>query len=240
MAFLEDVLPVDIRPGATGGPGFSTTIKQLRGGGEYRNQLWRHPLRTFEVEYGSRTRQRIEEELQSFIFRTGGAFSGFRARDWSDYTATDEQIGVGDGTTFWFRLYKQYGTYQRRILKPDPNTVTIRVNGTTQDAERWVVDADNGVVVFRDAPPALAVIEWSGEFHVPVRFDADNMTINMLMHTKGTVSGVGLREIRLNEVIDTDEFDTIREYLAAFDRTELIAMLDALGIHVNTNWPDIV
>lgn len=239
MAFSEDILPVDVRPGSSGGPGFSTTVKQLRGGGEHRNQLWSHPLRTFEVSYGSRTKERIEAELQTFMLDVAkGAFSGFRARDWSDYTATDEQCGTGDATTYWFRLYKRYGTYQRRIMKPDPSTVTIYLDGDVADPDTWFIDAENGTVVFLDAPGNSVIVSWTGEFHVPVRFESDMMTIQMLIHTKGAISALGLKELRLREDIDTAEYDTLRDYLTTFDKTDLMSMLDVLHVHVNTNWAE--
>lgn len=239
MAFKEDVLPVDVRPGSMSTPAFSTTVKQLRGGGEYRSRNWAHPLRNFEIAYGSRTKERIEAELQTFMFDVAvGSFNGFRARDWSDYTATNEQLGVGDGTTYWFRFYKRYANYQRRIMKPDPSTVTIYVNGGVVDPDTWAIDADNGVVVFLNAPATNDIISWTGEFHVPVRFMEDTLPVNMLLHTRGVIEQIGLRELRIKEVIDTDEYDTIRDYLATFDKTDLDNMLDLLHIHVNTKWPE--
>ena len=238
MAFKENVLPVDVRPGSTSTPAFRTTVKQLRGGGEYRTQLWEHPLRTFEIAYGTRSVERIESELQTFLFDVSkGALNGFRARDWSDYTATDEQCGVGDGTTFWFRMYKRYASYQRRILKPDPSTVTIKVNGTTVSPDAWAIDADNGVVVFLSPPSTGNIVTWSGQFHVPVRFMDDTLPVGMSIHTKGVIDQISLRELRVKEVINTDEFDTLRDFLANFDKTDLNNMLDLLHTHVNTNWP---
>jgi len=191
------------------------------------------------VAYGSRDTADIETDLQQFVFTTAGAFSGFRARDWSDYTAIDEQIGEGDGSTYYFRLTKRYGTYERRIMKPDPTTVTITVNGNTADPDSWAIDADNGVVVFLVAPTS-GVITWSGQFHVPVRFEDDQLTTSMLMYSKGAINDIGLREIRVREVIDTDEYDTIRDYLGAFDKTDLIAMFDLLDYHVNTKWYETI
>lgn len=238
MSFLEQVLPVDIRPGSSGGPGFSTTVKQLRGGGEYRNRLWEHPLRMYEVGYNVRDRDTIEERLQAFIYETGGAHSGFRARDWSDYQATNEQLGTGDGVTFWWRLTKRYGSYSRRILKPDPATVTITLNGTPVDPDDFAIDGDNGIVVFYTPPATDDIVAWSGEFHVPVRFDTDEMSIQMLMQGKGSVSDLTLREIRIREVIDTGEFATLRAFLGAYDRDDLIAMMDLLDIRVNYIWPE--
>lgn len=238
MSFSESILPVDVRPGSSGGPGFSTTIKTLRGGGEYRSQLWSHPLRMFEVAYGSRTKERIESELQTFMLDIAkGSAVGFRVRDWSDYTAETEYCGTGDGSTYWFRMYKQYGSYRRRIMKPHVGTITVYFDGETADPDAWFIDAVNGTVVFLDAPTNGTVVTWSGEFHVPARFEADMMTISMLTHARGALSELGLKEIRVRENISTDDYDTVREHLAVFDKTDLMEMLDLLYIHVNVNWP---
>lgn len=210
MAFLETVLPVDVSPGASGGPGFSTTIKELRGGGEYRNKLWQHPRRQYSVRYNTRSVERLEDELQAFILQTGGAFDGFRARDWSDYQVTDEPIGTGDGATWWFRLTKAYGTYVRRILKPDAASVTISVGGSPVVAG---VDPVNGIAVLQATPAIGQPVTWTGDFHVPVRFENDNMTIQMMIYSKGLVPDLGLREIRLREIIDEVALQAIRDSL---------------------------
>ena len=78
---------------------------------------------------------------------------------------------------------------------------------------------------------------WSGQFHVPVRFMDDTLPVGMSIHTKGVVDQIGLRELRVKEVINTDEFDTLRDFLATFDKTDLNNMIDLLHTHVNTNWP---
>ena len=94
----------------------------------------------------------------------------------------------------------------------------------------------NGTVIFATAPAANSIVTWSGEFHVPVRFDSDDMTINMLTHAKGNLGALGLRELRVREDIDADEYDNLRGFLTEFDKTDLDTMLDLLHVHVNTNW----
>lgn len=236
MAFFEQLIPVTISPGASSAPAFATSIQKLRGGAEYRNALWAHPLRTFNTSYGNRDRQLVEDELLAFAMSTMGSLHAFRAKDWSDFTATDEQIGTGDGVVWWFRLTKRYGTYVRRISKPDPATVTIRLDGDLVDPAGYVIDAVNGTVLFLVTPSVGQIITWSGEFHVPVRFEDDALGIVMTYYRVGEVPSVALTEVRVRENIVTEDYDLVREFLAEYDREELEAMLDLLDLHVNTQW----
>lgn len=236
MAFLEQLIPVTIRPGASSTAAFATSIQKLRGGAEYRNALWAHPLRTFNTSYGNRDRATVEDELVAFIMSTMGALHAFRAKDWSDFAATDEQIGTGDGVVWWFRLTKRYGTYVRRISKPDPATVTIKIDGDVVDPAGYVIDAVNGTVILSATPTSGQIVTWSGEFHVPVRFEDDALGVVMSYYRVGEVPSVALTEVRVRESIVAADYDLVREYLVAYDREELESMLDLLDLHINTQW----
>lgn len=237
MIFLEKRIPIDVAPGAGGSVMFKTTVKQLRGGGEYRNRLWQNPLRSFTVSYNARSRSRIEDEILTLIMETGGSYAAFRGRDWSDYAATNEPAGTGDGTTAYFRLSKSYGaTVERRIYKPDAATVTIMVDGVTVDPETYIIDGSNGLVVFVTPPSIGSVVTWSGEFDVPVRFTDDAVSTIMSVQDIGAVGVVGLMEVRVREDIDTDEYDAMIAFLSTFDKTQFYDMFDVLDYHVNTKW----
>ena len=236
MAFLEQLLPVTVAPGATSAPAFLTSIKQLRGGGEYRNALWRDPLRSFSVRYNARDVERIEDELLTFMFATSGSLHGFRAKDWSDFAVEDEQFAVGDGTTSWFRLTKRYGTYSRRIMKPDAATVTIKFDGSSVDPDHYAVDGVNGTVIFFEPPPVTTMITWSGEFHVPVRFEDDALPILMATRQTGMVPDIKLREVRVREDIDTDFYDDVIAILGSYDWTDVIDLGNIIEYTVNTHW----
>lgn len=238
QTFLEERLPVDVSPRVQVTPRFMTSIKQLRGGGEYRNGLWDHPLREYEVQYNARERGRVETELLTFIMRTRGSLNGFRVRDWSDYQATNQFLGVGDGTTSFFPFQKQYGDYSRRISKPDNTTITVTQDGTTVNPNNYFVDLDNGNLVFVNTPPAGATFRWSGEFDVPCRFEDDALSVIMHTDTIASVQSVGLREERTRDNADLEKYKEVRELLRAYDRTDLLAFYDVLDQHVNVTWRD--
>lgn len=214
-AFRDDlVLPIDVRPDARFSAGFSTSIVALRGGGEYRNAQWAHPLRSFEVEYGARSQEQIEDHLLNFLMTTQGSLTGFRARDWSDHRARNDIFGTGDASAWWFRLYKPYGEYQRRIRKPDPTEpVTVIIDDVPLPPTEFAVDYNQGVVVFKTTPTIGAVLAWTGKFHVPCRFADDALSVMMHYYRVGSVERVGLQEVRLRDDIDTAALTTLRATL---------------------------
>ena len=223
MSFLEEQLPTDIRPAMSGGARFSTEIKMGRSGHEFRNRRWAEPLREFSVSFGARDTNRVLEILQ-FGYRTAGSWLGFRMKDWVDYKScpptdtpngSDLSLGVGDGTTFYFPLNKTYGSqYTRRITKPIADTIIVKRNGAVMTRDvNYFVDDVNGVIVFVNPQPSGAVLTWGGEFDVPVRFEDDVIETLSFYYAKGQTGNIGLREIRIKEDIDLDDYAARRAAL---------------------------
>lgn len=233
---VEKLLPVDVAPGQAGGPGFMTQVKKLRGGAEFRNRLWTDPLRSYSTRYNHKEQSWLVDELHSFVYEVGGSHLAFRARDWSDYLAEDEQVAVADGETWWFRLYRRYGAYERRIIKPRPATVTVYVDGYEVDRNAYVVDGVNGTIIFGHPPPEGSLITWSGEFHVPVRFEDDVLDVVMTTAARGTVSPFGLLEVRTKESINGTDYADVRDFIRAYDGGSWSNLFDILYRHVNIEW----
>src|SRR5690606_6994239 len=105
----------------------------------------------------------------------------FLHKDWGDYRAEDEQFGIGDGTTTTFQLKKvstlagTSATYERIITKPKSG-VTIYVDGIETGAS---VSTTDGTVQFASAPDNGAILTWTGEFYVHVRFDTDYLPFSL-------------------------------------------------------------
>lgn len=247
MAFLEQRFTDTIRPGASGGPAYMTTIKRLRGGAEHRNALWANPLRSYSAVLSARNVDTLVEQLD-FLADTHGMLNGFRLKDWSDYkscdpaqaiSATDQNVGTGDGVTYYFRLTKRYGSsYFRRISKPVFATIVVALDGVIIDDALWFLDATNGVIVFLTAPSNGVNITVGFEFDVPVRFASDALELVMLVYHTGNTGSIGFTEVRVRETIDTAEYDEIRAILAVYDKDDLVTMYDALYNHVNIKWRD--
>ena len=124
--FHEVSFPVPLALAASGGPERKTEVVTLASGAEARNALWAGSRRRWDV--GSAvTRLDTLQAVVAFFEARGGRLNGFRFRDALDdrscapgaaVSATDQEIGTGDGVTDTFQLVKAYGGYARRILKP--------------------------------------------------------------------------------------------------------------------------
>lgn len=203
MSFHEVRLPDDVERGATGGPGFSTTITELGSGFEQRNADWAKARLGFDIGYGIQDKAGFQEVLRFFYARRGRLY-GFRFKDWSDFEATDQTIGTGDGVITQFQLQKTYsdagGSYVRPINKPVDGTVVIYVDDVVVDPADYTVDYTTGVVTF-DTPVAnAAVVTADFEFDVPVRFDVDKADVDLVWSNAGSVPNIPIVELRLEQV----------------------------------------
>jgi uncharacterized protein (TIGR02217 family) len=130
----------------------------------------------------------------------------FPFQDYSDYIATNQRIGTGDGATTAFQLTKTYTsksgafTYTRTIKLPQTTTVQIFAAGVLQSQSAYTLSArgpGGGLVTFNTAPAAGAAIAWSGQFDTPCRFDADysGFALNSIL---GSLDNIAIREDRLS------------------------------------------
>ena len=129
MAFLE-ARPLDCAAmGATGGPQFSTSIVSVRSGAESRNQNWTQARHRNDIGQVARPLSEFEAIRDAFMV-VGGKATGFRFKDWTDYTVTTSE-GYPQplhGTTQVGTAGSGYGTpsYQLRKLYTFASTSTAR------------------------------------------------------------------------------------------------------------------
>jgi uncharacterized protein (TIGR02217 family) len=198
MSFAEVRLPVNVERGAKGGPAFLTKVLTLYSGFERRNQLWSSSRGEWNVGFGISSKTQFHQFLHFFMARRG-KFQGFRFKDWSDFESTDEQIGVGNGSTLTFQLVKTYSdeleinNYVRNIKKPVDGTVVVKVNSVITAV---TINYSTGIVTFSPAPAIGLVITWSGEFDVPVRFDDDDFGITLENFNAGNVPNINIVELK--------------------------------------------
>ena len=183
--------------GWQGGPEFETLVKRLRSGHERRRPLWGTVKHRYALPFQNIGSDEYLTDLKSIYLAAMGQAHSFLVKDFSDFEAVNEVFGVGDGDEVAFDLLKTYAvgaaSYTRRILFPVD--ATFYVNGTPADAE---FDPDSRKVVFDTAPADQAVLSWSGEFRVLVRFasDAFPMTIDNRMGDVYAMNGsVELMEV---------------------------------------------
>lgn len=200
MSFIEIQFPSDISYGATGGPIYSTDIVTLFSGHEQRNSNWKNARGRYNIASGIKTEKQWHELIAFFRARKGKAI-GFRFKDWSDYNAVGEQIGIGDGVKTEFQLVKFYTSgstaVERAIKKPVAGSVTIHRNTNLRGSLDYSVDYTTGVVSFTEPPAVGVIITADFEFDVPVRFDTDELQISLDSFNSGSWNSIPLIEIRV-------------------------------------------
>jgi uncharacterized protein (TIGR02217 family) len=198
--------PTSIARGRTGGPERRTDVVLTASGREHRNSRWADSRRKYNIGYGVKSLADIEQVIAFFEERRG-RLHAFRFKDHTDFksctagtapSATDQVIGTGNSSKAAFQLTKTYGTgarkYARDITAPVAGTVLAAINGVSTTA--FTVDFTSGVITFATAPAAAANVTAGFEFDVPVRFDTDELAINLTHFEAGEVPDIPLIEVR--------------------------------------------
>lgn len=169
--------------GWSGGPEFKTRIRVLANGRERRNADWAQECNRYTLPFLNLGAEQYRSIRQMFQVCRGMAHD-FLYRDPLDFEADTEEFGIGDGAAVEFQLSKLSAIegviYQREVhalyvpgsngSDAEPSSIAVTVNGVPTSV---TVNYDRGTVVFA-APPAIgAVLRWSGQFAVWVRFDID-------------------------------------------------------------------
>ncbi|MFK8034280.1 MAG: TIGR02217 family protein [Hyphomicrobiales bacterium] len=211
-AFHETRFPTAISFGSSGGPERLTEIVTLGSGHEERNSRWADSRHRYDAGYGVRSLDDLHVIVDFFEERRAKLY-GFRWRDFTDWkscppsatpNAIDQNIGTGDGIATSFQLIKTYGgadaPYERRIHKPVAGSVNVSVDGILQIVGTdYSLNEATGLVSFQPSaiPSPGASVGAGFEFDVPVRFDTDNLAINLTAFSAGDIPSIPLVEIRL-------------------------------------------
>lgn len=198
MSFDEIQFPADISYGSSGGPTYATDIVISASGYEQRNISWAQARARYNVAHGVKTKSQLEQLIAFFRARRGRAV-GFRFKDWTDYTASGQNLGTGDGVRTSFQLVKRYNSGAseevRMITKPVSGSVVVKVNGTVRTSG-ITVDYTKGLVQFSVAPLAGQIVSADFSFDVPVRFDTDRLSATLDEYGVHSWLDIALIEVR--------------------------------------------
>lgn len=208
--FHDIRFPTSIALESRGGPVRKTEIVALGSGREQRNARWFHGRRRYEAGYGVKSLNDLHQIVHFFEERRGRLY-GFRWKDRVDFKSCaptsaispfDQSIGTGDGVRHQFQLVKIYGDtfapYTRPVRKPVTGTVRIAVAGTERaENTAWTVDSATGIITFLNGfiPANGAPVTAGFEFDVPVRFDTDELDIDLSAFNAGVAPKIPLIEI---------------------------------------------
>lgn len=206
QAFDDVPFPLNIGRDASVVPAFSTQTVESLSGYERRSSDWADARMRFDAGPGVRSEADLMTLIDFFRARRGAA-RGFRFTDPLDnqsaavgqpVSATDQQLGIGDGATSQFHLAKYYGfgvdAQQRLITRPVAGTIRVAVDGVEQMSGWQHLGA--GIIAFDVAPASGAVLTAGFRFDVPVRFGEDRLEINRATFAAGDAPSVPMVEIR--------------------------------------------
>lgn len=179
MAFIETRLLDCVSYGTQGGPTWLTRKIDLKSGVIRRNAMRSRPLYRFSLAYNNLDPDGHAAVIDAFNACLGGVHS-FRLKDWSDFTATAEQLSAlstGAPQTLQLRKLYTFGsqTVARPIRKPITGSVTMYRDGVPFVPTS--INYTTGMVTFTQT--AGGVITWSGQFDVPVMFEDDSLSFSI-------------------------------------------------------------
>jgi uncharacterized protein (TIGR02217 family) len=211
MSIPDYRLPERIERSSKFGPSFRNVIQEAIAGNEQRFAQWTKCRAVGDLSYGLMSSDDPVGDFMAILALWRAHFGSlypFRFRDWSDYTTTDELFGNGDGSTTSFQLVKTYDPSQ--ILLSTPGSLfyvrsitlvcstpapVIKVDGVTKTVATDYTISSSGVVTFAPAPPAAAVLTWTGQFDVPVRFDTDQLPVVMNEADLTSIQSIPVKEV---------------------------------------------
>ncbi len=145
-----------------------------------------------------KTQAQLDALIAFFRARKGRAY-GFRFKDWTDYQASAQRIGTGNGTLTQFQLVKSYAsggiTEPRTIAKPVAGSVNVYKNAVLQTSG-VSVDTTSGLVTFTSAPASGVAVTADFAFDVPVRFDTDRLSASLDSYGVNSWTDIPLIEVK--------------------------------------------
>ena len=184
---------------------FSTQVISSPSGHEQRASDWAEARMRYDAGPGLRSEADVRT-LADFFRARRGAARAFRFRDPFDHSsaadggppgASDQMLGIGDGSRRQFPLVKHYGNgdaVQRRAIRlPVGGSVRVSVDGAETAA---FAVTDDGEILLDAAPAAGIAVRAGFLFDVPVRFAEDRLEASRATFLAGDLPSVALVEVR--------------------------------------------
>lgn len=206
VAFHDVRLPDDVERGAEGGPRFKTLITPLASGHERRSIDWEKVRGSWDVGYGIQSKDTLDPVIAFFYARQGRAHS-FRFKNWSDFELPRQDIGITNGSTATYQVFKRYSSggvnFDKDLTKLVSGTVQVWVNNVPiaegGGASQFSVNLNTGIVTIGSTLAAQSGtdVEVLCEFDEHVRFDTDELDIQAFLYNVSSavrIPIIGVRE----------------------------------------------
>lgn len=161
---------------------FNTEVNIAKNLKEQRLKLNDLSYNTYEIKYENVINKKMSDII-SFFNIMHGRYCGFRFKDWTDYSVSNQIIGTYNDNKK-FQLIKTYNIdlidgsqvfYTKFISKPVKNTVKIYINGV--EINNFLIDDLTGIVTINSVLNENDIITADFEFDIPVRFYSDELRI---------------------------------------------------------------
>lgn len=181
MAYINAYIEACEAFGFEGGPEFSTRVVTLANGFERRNGEWAEARRKYTLPFQNIDPTRYANILNMF-YVAQGMLNCFRYRDPLDHDADNEIFAVAETGRTEYQLLKVSNIdgflYRRNVYAiPESASIVVTVNGVPTGA--FQLDRERGLIDFDAAPANGAVLRWTGDFDVWVRFDQDYLPFSI-------------------------------------------------------------
>lgn len=172
MAFIDHRINDRYKLGFSGGPEWNTRRTPMDNGRVLKNRQWLYPLGKWTTDYSLLSA--VEQEtLRAAFWVCAGGFADFRFRDWSDFKAVHQLIGMGDGTATPLQLVRNYVFGPASFVRP----INLPLNVVVTDEDDAIVPVTvnplTGMVTPVGTWPTGKALYWDGEFDVRACFDQD-------------------------------------------------------------------
>lgn len=179
MAFYATEIDACPAYGWQGGPEFLTRITMLKNGNEVRNAEWDQVKHRYILPIQNQASSDYLAYIKSAHLAMRGSLHSFLVKDYSDFLAVNEPLGVAPAGSAPVQLRKlsTFGlaTYERTIRKP-LSTVVVHQDGV---AKAGTLNTLTGVFTPLTPWTEGQVLTWSGEFRIPVRFAQDYLPFSI-------------------------------------------------------------
>lgn len=201
MTFIDQRLPEEIEIGCVRRENADHDISKTDGGYEVRNARQSQDLLAYDVSFPTgEFAGTIIAAVKAMVKASRIGLYAFRLRDWDPdmHQLTLEPFGTGNAVTTAFQLKKSWTvagvTASRKITRP-VSALQIFKDGVLQ-VSGYSVNYSTGIVTFSPAPGNGVIVQATGLFDIPARFD---------LHYSATAPTAWLEHIDTLQIIEVRE-----------------------------------
>lgn len=191
------ILPESLSPFLSCSYGYDSTIVSSASGRDFVRNNCDFPKRFFKIS-NARVNSKQMDEIVAFFTSRKGALYSFRLKDHSDFSVSEQFIGISNGEAQRFKLFKSYNDMImpsiRYISLPIIETIKLR---SEYGKIRYEYDAWKGEIILLDILEPGQNIYISFEFDIKARFITDKIEYSLCAD-----GSIALKEINIKEVID--------------------------------------